>query len=222
MGPQTSFRARQIKTGESYTAARVHVMRERAMLLGLPTGRVTTPIPEQRVEAIVLKVSARAVRVRILGEEGQVTLRSADVWKVVPGHLVSLAIKRRWTWRGDTYASGKIIEDPRINMERGDLDGARGLLMEVLGTDLRCLDAHAQPGSMVFDHYPHPPPPPAQAAPVTHPPPPRGSPLQLRTALLTGAFGAARLAHRLAKQASVSLAVGAVLSVVRGSGLSVR
>lgn len=220
------IRARQMKTGESYTAARVHVMRERAVLLGLPNSQVPTPTPEQRVEAIVFKVSARSARVRILGEEGQVTLRSTDVWKVVPAHLVSLAIKRRWTWRGDAYASGK-IEDPRIDVEklgleplplhgggldnvksrsepysrpdpyaplwkrltarprpafvfdgiawgafpgveadenlpceaaelveRGDLDGARGLLMEALGADLRCLDAHAQLGSMVFDRWP--------------------------------------------------------------------
>lgn len=48
------------------------------------------------VDAIVLKVSQRSARVRILGKDGQVTFRSGDVWEVIPGHLVTLAIDRRW------------------------------------------------------------------------------------------------------------------------------
>jgi hypothetical protein len=220
------IRDRQKKTGESYTAARVHVMCERAGLLGLPAEQAPAPVLQQRAEAVVLKVNQQSARVRILGEEGQVTFRSGDVWKAVPGHLASLVIKRRWTWRDVAYASGK-IENLRIDVEklgleplplgggelddlrsrsepfhrpdpyapvwrkltakprpgfefdgiawgafpgreaeenptcdaaelaeRGELDGARKLLMEVLGADLRCLDAHAQLGSMVFDRWP--------------------------------------------------------------------
>lgn len=54
-------------------------------------------------------------------EDGQVTFRSGDVWDVVPGHLVTLGIDRRWTWRGDAYASGR-IEDPRIDVARLGLE----------------------------------------------------------------------------------------------------
>ncbi len=84
-----------------------------------------------RIDAVVLKANRQSARVRILGEDGQVTFRSGDVWDVVSGHLVTLAIDRRWTWRGDAYASGR-IQDPRIDvamlglealpLEDGDLD----------------------------------------------------------------------------------------------------
>ncbi len=185
-----------------------------------------TPPQPARVDASVLKVNWQSARVRILGEVGQVTFRSGDVWDVVPGHLVTLAIHRRWTWRGDAYASGE-IEDPRIDVaklgleplplqggeledvasdsepygrpdpyaplwekftakprpsfefdgiawgalpgldpdgnptceaaeliEAGDREGARELLMETLGAELRCIDAHAHLGNLEFDRWP--------------------------------------------------------------------
>ncbi len=107
------IRDRQARTGESYMAARAHVMRERAALLGL-SGE-PAPAPPGRVEAAVLKVNERSARVRILSEAGQVTFRSGDVWDVVPGQLVTLVVEKRWTWKGDAYASGR-IEDPRIDV----------------------------------------------------------------------------------------------------------
>jgi len=110
------IRERQSKTGESYTAARAHVMRARAELLGLPEG-ATTSVELQRVEAIVLKVNQQSVRVRIPSEEAQVTFRSSDASEVVPGHVVTLVVKKRWTWRGDAYASGD-IENPRIDIAK--------------------------------------------------------------------------------------------------------
>jgi hypothetical protein len=106
------IRERQSKTGESYTAARAHVMRARTELLGLPEGS-TTSDHKQRVEAIVLKVNQQSVRVRIPSENAQVTFRSSDASEVVPGHVVTLVVEKRWTWRGDAYASGA-IENPRI------------------------------------------------------------------------------------------------------------
>lgn len=220
------IRERQEKTGESYTAARAQVMHERAELLGLATeGTRPTLAVTPRVEAVVLKVNQRSARVRILGEEGEVTYRSGDVWDVVPGHLVTLVIDRRWTFRGDAYASGKLenaridgaklgleplpleggeLEDashyepyrrpdpyaplwkkltakPRPSFEfdpiawgalpgadldenptcdaaelaeEGDREGARELVMEVLGSELRCLDAHAQLGTLEFERSP--------------------------------------------------------------------
>ena len=80
-----------------------------------------TPPQRARVDAGVLKVNRQSARIRILGEEGQVTFRSGDVWDVVPGHLVTLAIHRRWTWRADAYASGE-IEDPRIDVAKLGLE----------------------------------------------------------------------------------------------------
>jgi hypothetical protein len=222
------IREREKKTGESYTAARAHVMRDRAALLGadVETPAIATPV---RGDAAVLKVNQQSARVRILGEQGQLTFRSGDISgmvPVVPGHLVTLVVERRWSWRGDAYASGR-IENPRIDvgklglvplpltggaledvasysepyrrpdpyaplwkqltakprpayefdriawgalpglsadenptcdaaelMEAGDDEGAREILMEALGADLRCLDAHAHLGNLVFDRSP--------------------------------------------------------------------
>ena len=216
-------RERQGKTGESYTAARAHVMRERA---ALPGSQSETSSTTQRADAVVLKVNRQSTRVRILGEDTQITFRSGDTWRVMPGHLITLVIEKRWTWRDDAYASGR-IENPRIDIENlglvplpltggeledlrstyepyrapdpyaplwrkltakrrawfemdpiawgafpgcdieenptcdaaelaeaGDLAGARELLMEVLGTDLRCIDAHAHLGNLEFEHSP--------------------------------------------------------------------
>jgi tetratricopeptide (TPR) repeat protein len=36
----------------------------------------------------------------------------------------------------------------------GEYSGARELLMDALGTDLRCIDAHAHLGNLEFDHSP--------------------------------------------------------------------
>lgn len=220
------IRERQKKTGESYTAARLHVMRARAERLDLADEESTTPQPGSPVEAAVLKVNQRSARVQICGEEGQVTFRSGDVSDVVPGHVVTLEIDRRWTWRGDAYGSGRVRE-PRIDvaklglaplpleggelvdvasyaepyeppdpyaphwrrltatprpsfrfdgiawgavpgssaednpacdaaelMDAGDHAGARRILTEAPGTDLRCLDAHAHLGSLEFERSP--------------------------------------------------------------------
>jgi tetratricopeptide (TPR) repeat protein len=219
------IRDRQKKTGESYTTARAHVMRDRAALIRLHDNAVESTAPV-RANAAVLKVNRQSARVRIFGEEGQVTFRSADVSEVVPGHLVTLVIEKRWTWCDDAYASGR-IENPRIAVEElglvplpleggeledlrsahepyrdpdpyaplwreltarprawfemdpiawgafpgretdenatcdaaefaeaGDREGARELLMGVLGTDLRCIDAHAHLGNLEFDSSP--------------------------------------------------------------------
>ena len=219
------IRDRQCKTGESYTAARVHVMRERAQLLGIPDEPTPAERPT-RVEAAVLKVGTASARIRVLGEDGQITLRSRDVWKIAPGHIITARIEKRWTFGGDAYASGR-IEDARIDVarlglvplpltggeledlracyepvrppdpyaqlwrkltarprpwyemdeiawaafpgdepdecptdeaimlkERGDTAGAREILMNVVLRDLRCLDAHAHLGNLVFDHWP--------------------------------------------------------------------
>lgn len=217
-------RARQLKTGESYTTARAHVVRERDRLLGIDPDAPAAAA--ERVEAAVLKVDRSTARVRIAGEAGEVTFRSLDVWDVVPGHLVTLAIARRWTFGGAACASGR-IENPRIDAaglgleplpltggelldpaedyepfvdpepyaqhwrrltgrprpafefdgiawaalpgmepdadpvrdaidraEAGDRDGAWQMLMDLVSADLRCLDAHAHLGNLVFEHAP--------------------------------------------------------------------
>ena len=132
------IRQRQKKTGESYTTARVHVLRDRSALLGQHGGDPADDLPE-RVEAIVLKVNQQSARVRVPGEDGTVTFRSRDVCDVVPGHLVTLVVEKRWTWRGDPYASGK-IEDASIDVARLGLQP-----LPLLGGELEDLRAAYEP-----------------------------------------------------------------------------
>ena len=113
---KTIIRARQRKTGESYTAARVHVMRMRTELLE-PACSLPIPERERPVEGIVLKVNRDSARVRIPTEDVQVTVRSTDATEVVPGHVVTLVLAKRWTWRGDAYASGRML-DPHIDIAK--------------------------------------------------------------------------------------------------------
>jgi len=132
------IRERQQKTGESYTAARAHVMRARATLLGRD-GDTPGATEQMNVDAVVLKVNRQSARVRLLGEDAQVTFRSQDVWEVVPGHLVTLVVDKRWTWRNDLYASGG-IENPRIDVANLGL-----IPLPLEGGELVDLRAHCEP-----------------------------------------------------------------------------
>jgi hypothetical protein len=116
------IRQRQVKTGEAYTTARLHVLGGNSEPLGTPTddGQAEPPL---RVEAVVLKVSDQSARVRIFGETEQVTLRTSgyDAWNIVPRQIATVHVGRRWTWRGDPYASGK-IESARVDIPKLGLD----------------------------------------------------------------------------------------------------
>lgn len=118
------IRERQAKTGEPYTAARMHVLAEQ-MEVRAPAASEPT-----RHDAMVLKVNQNSARLHVFGEASQVTFRSADVngiEAVVPGHVVTLVVEKRWEWRGDDYASGRIeharIDIPRLRLEPLPLDG---------------------------------------------------------------------------------------------------
>ncbi len=105
------IRERQARTGESYSTARMHVLGEQMETLA---PRASAPT---RHEAVVLKVGSQSARVRIFGEEGEVTFRSGDLYDVAPAHVVTLLVEKRWLWRGDAYASGKVAET-RIDIPR--------------------------------------------------------------------------------------------------------
>lgn len=110
------IRERQAKTGESYTAARRHVARARAELLGLAADE-STGVAKERADAVVIKVNDRSARVRVLGEDGEITFRSSDACDLVPGHIATLVVKKRWTWKGDAYASGD-VESSKLDVAR--------------------------------------------------------------------------------------------------------
>jgi tetratricopeptide (TPR) repeat protein len=65
----------------------------------------------------VLRVDEQSARVRMLGETHKVTFLSRDVWRLVPGHLVTLVITNEWLHRDSCCATG-LLENPRIDIER--------------------------------------------------------------------------------------------------------
>lgn len=132
------IRERQAKTGESYSTARMHVLGEQ-MEVQAPTASVPT-----RHEAVVLKVNQQSARVRFFGEEGEVTFRSGDFYDVAPAQVVTLLVEKRWAWRGDSYASGKVesacIDIPRLELtplpiEGGELEDIREYSEPARGSD---------------------------------------------------------------------------------------
>ena len=110
------IRARQQKTGESYTAARHQLLKHRAESVD-PVGTDRPEVGTERLEAAVLKVNRQSARVRPLGQDEQITFRASDVYDVVPGHVVTLIVNKRWVWGGHDYASGT-IERARIDIDR--------------------------------------------------------------------------------------------------------
>lgn len=98
------IRTRQAKTGEAYTTARAHILVARDFE---PDDQAPQSAP---ITAIVLKANEQSIRVRIPGEDTAITLRSSgyDAMRVAPGQLIDATLNKRWTWRGDAYASGSV------------------------------------------------------------------------------------------------------------------
>ena len=99
------IRARQAKTGESYTTARMHVLRARD---GDDNDQTDKP---ERITGVVLKCNDTSLRVRVQGEEGTLTLRCSGYdanRRAVPAQFIEATVTKRWTWRGDPYAAGTV------------------------------------------------------------------------------------------------------------------
>lgn len=134
------IRDRMAKTGEAFTAARVHVLNEQQRILGrnaafpvpiaIDTNGKSADEHEARlddvqlgpdmeavhgVEAAILKLNRSSARLRILGSNEQITFRSGDFGLMVPGQVVTLSIKKRWSHRGSAYGSGN-VSHPRIDV----------------------------------------------------------------------------------------------------------
>ncbi len=174
---------------------------------------------------IVASLKQTAARCRVLETAEPLTLRATGLWRVVPGEILTVQPRKRWTYAKNEYLSGEItahridvpalgltplrLEDhgvwdpdeeywceegeplpewalpiiargPRREYEmeqvlpgddpddpdgdpiiqsndlkdRGDFAGAQKMLMQLLDADLRCLDAHAHLGNLIFDRRP--------------------------------------------------------------------
>ncbi len=96
-------RSRKAKTGESYAAARAHV-------IGALKPAADADTQPEHATAVVLKCNEKSVRLRIRGEDGTVTLRCGtyDAMRLKPAQFIEVTLNKRWTWRDDAYASGVI------------------------------------------------------------------------------------------------------------------
>jgi len=82
------------------------------------------------VRLIVLSLKEPTARCRIPGAEREITLRSPDVWKAIPGEIITVRPGKMWRYAGHPYLSGE-IESHRIEISALDLNPlglyARGL-----------------------------------------------------------------------------------------------
>jgi tetratricopeptide (TPR) repeat protein len=101
---KTIIRARMAKTGESYTAARLHVLSAQGEHMA-DEGSAETLAAPLDMEVAVLRRNARSARVRDLATGESFTLRSSLPW-LVPGHVANVKLTRRWSFRGHPYAAG--------------------------------------------------------------------------------------------------------------------
>jgi hypothetical protein len=87
--------------------------------------------------------------VRVLGEDGQTTLRTSsfDAWRLVPGLIATVLVGKRWTWRGDAYASGT-LESFRIDIPKLGLDP-----LPLTGGDLHDIAETSEPYDDPADPY---------------------------------------------------------------------
>ena len=67
------------------------------------------------IELVVLAPKERAARCRILGTEREITLRSGDVWDMIPGEIVTVRARKQWRYAGDPYLSGD-VENHRLDV----------------------------------------------------------------------------------------------------------
>jgi hypothetical protein len=73
------------------------------------------------VELVALAIRETAARCRLLGSGREITLRSPDIWNVVPGEIVSVRPRKQWRYASHPYLSGS-SEGHRLDV------GALGLV----------------------------------------------------------------------------------------------
>lgn len=78
----------------------------------------------QPVDLVILNVKDRSARCRMLCTNRQLTLRSSDIWKHVPGEIVTVRGRKYWSYARHAYLSGD-IESGRIDVAALDLTPLR-------------------------------------------------------------------------------------------------
>src|SRR5438105_8804152 len=90
------IRSRMAKTGESYSAARAQVVRDRQK-----DGEPVAAAVPATVEVAVIKVNQSSARVRRLDDAGDpITLRCGGASELIPGQVASVRFDRCWSHSG--------------------------------------------------------------------------------------------------------------------------
>src|SRR5690606_15100630 len=81
------------------------------------TGRTRVARPSARgsMDAAVLWRGVRSAAGRVLSTGEELAVQAPDLWHVVPGHVVTLALDRRWRQDGRAFAAGELRE-PRVDV----------------------------------------------------------------------------------------------------------
>ena len=100
-GLKKRVRARQARTGESYSTARLHVLR------GKHLEQVDQDIFPKRITAIALSCSEQTIRLRQLYGTDVISLRTGGfvAHRVAPGQFVDVELSKQWTWSGTVYCA---------------------------------------------------------------------------------------------------------------------
>jgi len=70
---------------------------------------------EHPIELVVLAPKERAARCRVLATAREITLRSSDVWNMVPGEIITVRARKQWRYAGHPYLSGD-VESYRLDV----------------------------------------------------------------------------------------------------------
>lgn len=137
------IRARMARTGEAFTTARQHVLRARREQQGAAgtappkeaaaTGDAGSPGGEAAaaagkpdpapsalsrvpttIEGVVVRRGAHTLFLRVVGTGEELTVRAEKLWHVMPGHVVTVRVERRWRKGGQLYAVGE-VRDVRVD-----------------------------------------------------------------------------------------------------------
>ncbi len=95
---------------------RVSIYRE---WIGIPASTAPAPVrkpkaesagvvPGQQLNLVALAHRGTALRCRVLGTAKELTLRSPDHWRVVPGEIAAVIVGKSWTHAGHPYVSGAV------------------------------------------------------------------------------------------------------------------
>ena len=61
------------------------------------------------LELVALSVKQRAARCLVLGTERLLTFRADRVWSIIPGEIITMKLRKQWSYGGHPYVSGNIV-----------------------------------------------------------------------------------------------------------------